>query len=122
MRIRQDNRWPIGLAFSLPLIVGLLALTIYPVASSFYFSLCDYPINFSPRFIGMANYSEMLRDRRFWLSMWNTAYFAIFAVPLGMIVGLALALLLNVKVKGMAFYRTMFCLSTIVPLVATCVL
>lgn len=64
----------------------------------------------------------MLRDRRFWLSLWNTAYFAIFAVPLGMIVGLALALLLNLSVRGLAFYRTMFFLPTIVPLVATCVL
>src|SRR2546423_11805933 len=95
MKTLSDNRWPIGIAFCLPLIVGLLSLTIYPVASSFYFSLCDYPINFSPRFIGLANYQEMLRDPRFWLSLWNTAYFAIFAVPLGMAAGLALVILLD---------------------------
>src|SRR3954469_13317797 len=111
LKYSQDNRWPIGVAFTLPLIAGLLVLTIYPVVSSFYFSLCDYPtINPSgpeaptPTFIGVGNYNEMLHDPRFWLSLWNTAYFAIFAVPLGMVVGLLLALLLNLNVKGMAFY------------------
>src|SRR5258706_397668 len=60
MKIRQDNRWPIGVAFSMPLIGGLLALTIYPVVSSFYFSLCDYPILDPPRFVEVANYGGMV--------------------------------------------------------------
>jgi multiple sugar transport system permease protein len=122
MRINQDNRWPVGIAFCLPLILGLLCLTLYPVLSSLWFALCDYPIFDPPRFVGAANFREMARDPRVWLSVWNTFYYAIFAVPLGMVAGLALALLLNLRVKGMAFYRTMFFLPTVVPLVATCVL
>jgi multiple sugar transport system permease protein len=121
-RGRSENRWPVGVAFCLPLIVGLCTLTLYPVGASLYFSLTEYPIFDPPRFIGTANYREMLTEPRFWLSLWNTAYFAIFAVPLGITVGLMLALLLNLKVKGMAFYRTMFFLPSIVPLIATCIL
>ena len=72
--------------------------------------------------MGLANYRELSHDPRFWLSVGNTLSFALVAVPLGVIVGLALALLLNTKVRGIAFYRTMFFLPTVVPLVASCVL
>jgi multiple sugar transport system permease protein len=112
----------VGIAFCLPLIVGLCCLMIYPVFASFYFSLTDYPIFDPPKWRGLDNYAELFGDPRFFLSIWNTAYFALFAVPLGMLVGLMLALLLNLKVKGLAFYRTMFFLPSIVPLIATCVL
>ena len=118
----SDNRWPIGVAFCLPLIVGLTALTVYPVASSFYFSLTEYPIFDPPKWVGLGNYKEMLAEPRFWQSVWNTVYYALFSVPLGIIAGLFLAILLNLKVRGMAFYRTMFFLPTVVPLIATCVL
>ncbi len=116
------RRWPVGLAFSLPLVIGLLMFTAYPVGMSLYYSLCSYPIFSPPRLIGLANYQELLRDPRFWLSLWNTFYYALAAVPLGMVAGLLLALLLNLKVKGLAFYRTLFFLPTVVPLVASCVL
>jgi multiple sugar transport system permease protein len=118
----NENRWPVGVAFALPLIVGLCALTVYPVAASFYFSLTEYPIFDPPRWVGIDNYREMLAEPRFWQSVWNTAFYALFSVPLGIIVGLLLALLLNLKVRGLSFYRTMFFLPTIVPLIATCVL
>jgi multiple sugar transport system permease protein len=118
----SNNRWPVGIAFSSPLIIGLLGLTIGPVLMSFYFSFTEYPIFDPPRWIGLSNFTELASDSRFWLSVWNTFYFAIFAVPLGMIVGLGLALLLNMKVQGLAFYRTMFFLPSIMPLIATCVL
>jgi multiple sugar transport system permease protein len=121
-RALHGNRWPLGVAFCLPAIVGLLLLTAYPVLASLWFSLCDYPIFDPPRFIGLANYAEMARDPLLWQSLWNTAYFALFAVPLGMVAGLGLALLLNLRVRGQAFYRTMFFLPSIVPLIATCVL
>jgi len=116
------NRWPVGIAFCMPLIVGLGCLMIYPVFASFYFSLTDYPIFDPPKWVALGNYAELFGDPRFFLSIWNTAYFAMFAVPLGMFVGLMLALLLNLKVRGLAFYRTMFFLPSIVPLIATCVL
>jgi multiple sugar transport system permease protein len=120
-RIARD-RFKAGVAFSLPLILGLALFTLFPVISSFYFSVTDYPIFDPPRWVGMGNFRELIVDGRFWLSVWNTFYFVLFAVPLGMFAGIALALLLNLKVRGLAFYRTMFFLPSIVPLIATCVL
>ena len=116
------SRWPVGVAFCLPLIAGLALSFIYPVVASLYYSLTEYPIFGTPRYVGLANYRELAADPLFWRSLWNTLYFAIFAVPLGMVAGLLLAMLLNMKVRGMAFYRTMFFLPSIVPLIATCVL
>ncbi len=112
----------VGLAFSSPLIVGLGAFALYPVVASFYFSLCDYPIFEAPQFIGLANYREMMQDPRIFIALWNTFYYATLGVPLGMICGLGLAMLLNLKVKGMAFYRTVFFLPSVVPTIATSVL
>jgi uncharacterized membrane protein len=77
----------------LPLIIGLLSFTVIPVAASIYFSLTDYPIFDPPKWVGPKNYLELVSDGRFWLSVWNTFYFVLFAVPLGMLVGLCLALL-----------------------------
>jgi multiple sugar transport system permease protein len=61
-------------------------------------------------------------DEKFWISIYNTLAFTVFMVPLGIVFGLCLALLLNMRVKGLAFYRTIFFLPSIVPLVASSVL
>ncbi|HOX38894.1 MAG TPA: sugar ABC transporter permease [Candidatus Brocadiia bacterium] len=112
----------VGLAFCSPLIVGLAVFTVYPVAASFYFSLCDYPIFDPPQFIGLANYREMFEDPRIYIALYNTFIYAILGIPVGMVCGLGLAMLLNVKVKGMAVYRTVFFLPSVVPMIASCVL
>jgi multiple sugar transport system permease protein len=109
-------------AFCAPLILGLFAFTVFPVIASFWFSLCNYPTLDPPRFVGAANYRELVRDDQFWHSVRNTFTYVIGALPLGMIVGLALALLLNQKVRGIKVFRTLFFLPTVVPLVANSVL
>lgn len=111
-----------GIAFCAPLIIGLLAFTVLPVVASFWFSLCNYAILDPPRYVGTANYEELVRDERFWHSVRNTFTYVLLAVPLGMAVGLGLALLLNQKVAGIKVFRTLFFLPTVVPLVANSVL
>ena len=111
-----------GLLFCSPAIFGLLALTLYPVISSLYYSFCTYPMLKPPVWVGLANYKALFGDPIFYTSLSNTAYFAVFATPLGIIVAFLIALLLNQKVKGMAAFRTMFFVPSIVPLVAGSVL
>jgi len=111
-----------GLSFCLPTIIGLLGLMAYPMVASLYYSLCNYTVLRPPRFLGGDNYAHLMHDELFWRSLYNTAVFAVWAVPLGILVAFLLALLLNVKVKGMAFYRTIFFIPSIVPLVASSVL
>jgi multiple sugar transport system permease protein len=111
-----------GLLFSSPAIIGLAAVMAYPVAASLYYSFCNYSVLKPPTWVGMANYERLLTDELFWTSLWNTLYFAAFSVPLGIIVAFLLALLLNVKVRGMTVYRTIFYIPSIVPMVASSVL
>jgi len=111
-----------GLLFVSPFIVGFSVFTIYPVCASFWYSFTDFGIFTPPRFIGLGNYRELIADPVFWLSMWNTIYYTLIAVPAGIISAFLLALLLNSKVRGMAYFRTLFFLPSIMPAVAGSVL
>ncbi len=111
-----------GLAFCSPVLVGLLAFTAYPILASLYYSFTRYSVMKPPVWIGTANYAHLAHDELFWKSLANTAYYAVIAVPVGIVVALALALLLNLKVRGQALYRTFFFVPSIVPLVASSVL
>jgi len=119
----ERRRQVLGLVFTGPWIVGFLVFALYPVIASFYYSLCDYNVFNEPVFHGWRNYAELFgEDRLFWTSLWNTAYFMFFAIPTTMLTALVLAMLLNLRVRGQAFYRTIFFLPSIVPVVASTVL
>ena len=105
--------------FISPWLIGFLVFTLWPFLRSFYLSFCNYNIVQPPKFIGLANYQMMLfNDELFYKSLWVTLRYALVAVPLTLFVGVALALLLNLNVKGIAVFRTIFYLPSIVPTVA----
>jgi len=108
-----------GYLFISPWLIGFLVFTLWPFLRSFYLSFCNYNIVQPPKFIGLANYQMMLfNDELFYKSLWVTLRYALVAVPLTLFVGVALALLLNLNVKGIAVFRTIFYLPSIVPTVA----
>jgi multiple sugar transport system permease protein len=107
-----------GLAFLSPWMIGFTVFTLLPIILSAYFSLCDYALLQPPVYRGTENYRALAHDPVFWQSMKVTAKFTILALPLGMIVALALALLLNVKILGQSIYRTIIFLPSLVPAVA----
>ncbi|MGQ9630013.1 MAG: carbohydrate ABC transporter permease [bacterium] len=112
-----------GLLFISPWIVGFSTFQFYPFLASLYYSFTRYSILSSPRFIGLDNFKELiLKDPRFWVSLYNTLYYTVFTVLLGGLTSLSLAILLNMKVQGMAVYRTIYYLPSIVPVVATSVI
>jgi multiple sugar transport system permease protein len=111
-----------GYAFISPWLLGFLAFTAYPFLSSVYLSFTRYDIVQPPVWVGVANYRTLLTgDPLFWKSLGVTFQFAVFAVPLGIVLGVALALLLNLDLRGMGVYRTIFFLPSILPTVATSV-
>jgi multiple sugar transport system permease protein len=111
-----------GLAFSSPWLIGLAVFLLYPLCAALYYSLCDYSVLLPPVFVGLDNYVELFKDRLFWKSLWNTSFFALGSVTLSVVVALTLAILLNSKVKGLTFYRTVFFLPSLMPLVAGSIL
>jgi multiple sugar transport system permease protein len=112
-----------GYLFITPVVLGLLIFTFGPMISSLYFSFTDYPILKAPEFIGIKNFINLFtREKYFWQAVKVSVIYAGTAVPLGMLGSFLLALLLNQKVKGIAFFRTAFYMPTIVPAVASAVL
>jgi multiple sugar transport system permease protein len=112
----------LGLAFAAPWIVHFVVFIAYPIALSLYYSLCDYDTLSPPHWIGGENYRLLAHDPLFWRSLGNTFYMVLFGLPLSMAASLGLAFLLNQKLRGMSFYRTVFYLPSIMPVVATSIL
>jgi multiple sugar transport system permease protein len=125
--IRRYARGPtrreaiVGYAFISPWLLGFVVLTAGPILASLVLSFCEYDILHPVRFVGLDNYAALPGDRMFWKSLTNTLWM-VGAVPLGMAVGLGVAMLLNMDVRGQRFYRTLYYLPAIVPIVASAVL
>lgn len=117
---RLELRW--GVLMAMPAILGFVIFTIGPMIASFFFSFTDWVIGGSPSFIGIDNYDRMVNDELFWKSLSVTTYYTLGAVPLTLIVGFAVAMLLNQQVRGLSFWRTMYYIPSLVPLVANSVL
>jgi len=107
-----------------PWIIGFIIFTLGPMIASLIFSFTNYSIARPPmKFLGLANFIQMFfHDYRFWLSLRVTLTFAIFAIPLGLVFGLLLALLLNAKVPGIAIWRTLYYTPSVVSGVAVAIL
>lgn len=108
--------------FVLPWIIGFLIFTLGPIIASLVFSFTDYDMMLPPSWIGLDNFRELLGDPLFYTSLYNTVYIVALAVPLGMVVSFAIALLLNQKVRFLAVYRTAYFIPSIVPAVASAAL
>ncbi len=109
--------------FLLPTICGLLFLTSGAVLFALSISLCRWDLFSSPEFVGLQNYTEVLRTGLFWTSLWNSVYFTIVGVPLGSIlVPLVLASLLNQRFRGTYLLRTLFFLPSVCSSVAIALL
>ncbi|HRW09873.1 MAG TPA: sugar ABC transporter permease, partial [Caldilineaceae bacterium] len=110
-----------GLLFISPWIVGFLAFRVYPFFASLYYSFTFYPILDRPKWVGLSNYTDLFADTRFLTSLYNTTYYALGAVPLAAVVGILLAMLLNTNVRGLSFFRTIYFLPSITPVVASAI-
>ncbi len=119
---RARRQFATGVQFALPAVIGLLWFTAYPTLASLYYSFCNYRVLTPPRWVGAANYQHLAADPVFYTAVGNTLYYAVFAVPLGIVLALGLALLLNTGVRALPFYRTCFYVPSVVPIVASSVL
>ena len=120
--MEREDRRDFWLMLS-PWLIGFAVFGAGPILASLVMSFTDYSLFTDAKGVGLANYKELLfGDRLIWKSLWNTLFYVVFAVPLGMIFSLSLAMLLNQKVRGLSVWRTIFFLPTLVSGVAMAVL
>ena len=110
-----------ALSFIAPNFIGFFLFTLVPVVFSLILAFMEWDSFRSPEFVGMKNFSKMLGDDTFWISLKNTFLYTIGVVPLTLVCSLGLAILLNKKVRGMKFFRTAFFFPYVTSLVAIAV-
>jgi len=108
--------------FLAPGLIHFAIFTLFAVGFAFYISFHDWNIIKPDKpFVGLENYMRLFTDPRFHRAVGNTLLFMV-GVPLNLISGLAVALLLNTKVRGQAIFRTMFYLPVVTPLVVSSII
>ena len=112
----------VGWLFIGPAVLGFLLWVVGPMLYSGWLSMTDWDLLSPARFVGFENFQKMVDDQLFWKSLRVTVVYTIFHVPLTLLLAFAVAMLLNTKIRGMAIFRTMYYLPTIVPAVANAVL
>lgn len=110
-----------GLLFASPWIIGFVLLTAAPIVAALYYSFTEFNIMQSPRWVGLGNFQAMFADALFWTSLYNTAYYSLFHIPLSMAAALGAAMLTNQKLRGQTVFRTALFVPSVVSGVAIAV-
>ena len=103
---RREQNW--GYLMIAPTIIGLVVLNIWPFIQTLYTSFCEHLGFGRYKFIGIQNYIDVFQRPEFWRATWNTIYFCILTVPVGLFLSLMVAMLLNAKIKFKGGFRTIF--------------
>ena len=97
-----------------PTIIGLIVLNIVPFFQTIYMSFFKSKAFGAYQFCGLENYIEMFKSPEFWKATWNSIYFCILTVPIGVFLALLVAVLLNAKIKGKTAFRAIYFLPMVV--------
>jgi multiple sugar transport system permease protein len=125
---RREAAW--GYGFVSIWVIGFLVFGIFPLGSAVFISMTNWnpidgpfwQLNHTNQFIGFNNFNAMFHDPRFWHSIRNTVVYAVGSVAVTNAVALPLAVMLNQKIRGLAFFRTVFYLPAILPAVASTII
>lgn len=108
--------------FILPWALGFLAFTAGPMLASLYISFTRWEMVTPAVWVGFQQYARLAADDRFWLSLYNTSYYVFVGVPLHLLMALLAALAVNLNLRGIRFYRTLFYVPSLTPVVANSIL
>lgn len=121
---RNEERW--FWLFIAPFLAGFVLFALLPLIASLTLSFMDWNLRGTPKLVGLENYADLVnlegKGKLVLKAFSNTAMITMIAVPLQLAIGMAFAVLLNQKVRGMAIYRMAFYLPTVVSGVATAAL
>lgn len=112
-----------GLGFVASPFIGFCIFMAFPIAFAFVASLTKWNgiTNMTEHFVGLRNYIKLFGDAKFWKVLLNTVIYMI-GIPMGMILGIVIALGMNRKIKGIKVLRTMYYIPVISSLVAVAIL
>lgn len=103
-----------GYIFMLPAILGLLIFLIGPIIVSLYLSFTNYDLLTAPTWMGFENYVTLFQDPLFWQALKVSSMYSVVSVPLGLTLSLVAAVLLDQKIRGIAFFRSIYYLPTVI--------
>ncbi len=112
----------LAIIFMIPWVIGFLAFNLYPILTTIFYSFTKYNLFEAPKWVGLENYSTLFRSKEFYQSLYNTLYYVIFGVGLQLSLALITAIILNMKVKGRSFFRSIYFLPSLMPPVAASLL
>jgi multiple sugar transport system permease protein len=122
LRKPAGRRTVTGYIFIAPFILGFVLWFLIPALTSLWLVFQNWNMIAPAKFIGFDNFKRIVSDSLFWQSLKVTTVYTIVSVPLSLALAFLLALLLNAKVRGIAVFRTLYYLPSIVPAVANAVL
>ena len=111
-----------GYIMILPWIIGFIVFTAGPMIFSLVMSFADWGGLSAPKWIGVGNYQTLLSEKLVGIALFNTAYYTFFSVPLHVLGALLIGLAMNLKLRGIRWYRTIYYLPAITPAVASTLL
>jgi multiple sugar transport system permease protein len=114
--LATESRW--AWLFLAPTLIGLTVLSAGPIIAAFGISLSSWDLLTPPKFVGLENFTDLFGDRRFLTALRNTAFYTATSVPLGLLLGLGLALALNQRLRGISWIRTAYFLPVVTSTVA----
>ena len=110
--LTDDEKW--GYLLVAPTIIGLIVLNVYPFIQTLVLSFSTtHPFGIY-EVTGIQNYEQMFASKEFWKATWNSIYFCILTVPIGVFLSLLAAVLLNAKIKGKSAFRAIYFLPMVV--------
>lgn len=117
-----QRRTIVGYIFIAPFILGFILWFLIPALVALYLTFHQWNLISPPRFVGLANIEKLFKDPLLPQSLQATFLYTILSVPLGLLVSFFLATLINTKIRGIAIFRTIYYLPSIIPAVANAVL
>lgn len=121
-RTLRGRRTLIGYIFISPFILGVLFWVLIPALTAIWLVFHDWNLISPARYSGLDNISRLGGDKLFWQALKVTTIYTVFSVPLSLIISFSLALLINQQIRGIALFRTIYYLPSIMPVVAAAVL
>ena len=100
MKRRQRKRNLVAYSFIAPNFIGFAVFTLGPIILALLMSFAEWDGSNAMKFVGLSNFTQIFADDRFTSALKNTIIYSIFTVPITLVMALALAILLNQKIKG----------------------